>query len=297
VFARVLGVAAGGGFPQWNCACRQCAAARAGRVPAAPHAALAVSADGRAWHLVNATPDVAAQIEAAPPLHPGPGARETPVAGVVLTDAEFDHTIGLLVLREGSALDVYGTPPVLRCLEHDFPVRRLVADYAAFRWHPVEPDVTFELCDGLRVTLFPVADKPPRYTGRKDPEPGMVAGCRVEDPVTGGRLVWAPQIGRMDGRLRAELDAADCALADGTFWTEHEMAEAGVGATPAAAMGHLPLAGPDGLAAGLAGTKAGRKLLVHVNNTNPVHDPSGPERRALADLGVEVAHAGLTLEL
>lgn len=306
MLARVLGVAAGGGYPQWNCACGQCARARAGAAAPGLHAALAVSATGDRWYLVNATPDVARQIEQNAVLHPGPGPRQTPVAGVVLTDAEFDHTIGLLMLREGAQLDVYATAPVLRCLEDDFPVRRLVRDYADFRWHTVAVDVSFTLPHGLSVTLFPVADKKPRYAGRSAPEPGAVTGCRIEDPNTGGRLVWAPQVGRFDERLRAELDAADCALVDGTFWTEHEMADAGVGRLPAAAMGHLPLGGDGGdggdnggggLAAMFAATSAGRKLLTHINNTNPVNDPLSEQRRVLAALGVEVAHAGLSLEL
>lgn len=295
--ACVLGVAAGGGFPQWNCACQQCSAARAGTVEPSAHAGLAVSASGRVWHLINATPDVARQIECQPVLHPGPGPRDSPVASVILTDAEFDHTIGLLILREGAALDVYATAPVLRWLEDEFPVRRLVADYASFRWHEVAVNEPFTLSDGLVLTLFPVAEKPPRYTGHTAPAPGAVAGCRVEDPATGGRMVWAPQIGHWNDALKQELDAASYALVDGTFWTEDEMLSARVGTLPAAAMGHLPLGGEAGLAARVATTAAGRKLLVHINNTNPIHDPSSPQRQALAALGVEVAHAGLTLEI
>lgn len=262
-----------------------------------PHAALAVSGSGRVWHLLNATPDVTRQVESDTALHPGPGPRESPLAGVVLTDAEFDHTVGLLLLREGASVDVYATAAVQRCLEDDFPVRELVRDYAMFRWHTVEVDEPFELSDRLVVTLFPVAEKLPRYTGRRRPERGAVTGCRIEDCSTGGRLVWAPQVGRFDDRLVDELDAADCALVDGSFWSEDEMASTGVGQRSAAAMGHLPLRGEDGLAVRFAATKARRKLLVHINNTNPVHDPSSPERRVLAALGVEVAHAGLTVKL
>jgi pyrroloquinoline quinone biosynthesis protein B len=249
------------------------------------------------WHLVNATPDVTRQVESETVLHPGPGPRDSPLAGVILTDAEFDHTIGLLLLREGATLEVYGTAPVLRCLEDDFPVRRLVADYASFSWREVVVDEAFTLSGGLIVTLFPVAEKPPRYTGRTAAPSGAVTGCRIEDPTTGRRIVWAPQIGRWDDRLRHELDGASCALVDGTFWTEDEMESAGVGSIPAAAMGHLPLSGEAGLAVRLASTAADRKLLVHINNTNPVHDPSSPQRQTLTALGIEVAHAGLTLEI
>jgi pyrroloquinoline quinone biosynthesis protein B len=292
-----LGIAAGGGYPQWNCACSQCANARARALPGSPHAGLAVSGTGERWFLLNATPDVHRQIEADPALQPGPGVRTTPLAGVLLTDAEFDHTIGLLVLREGSTLAVYGTPPVLGALSEQFPVRGLLERYADIEWKEIDPGSSVPLDDRLEVTPFAVGAKPPRYLAMPKSDDRWVVGYRLADRVTGAVAVYAPAVAEWDDALEAELSAADCVFVDGTFWTDDEMQRAGTGTRSGADMGHLPISGLYGSAQHLEQLRARRKIYIHVNNTNPILDEDSVERRQLSDLGIEVGWAGLEIEL
>ncbi|WP_461157401.1 pyrroloquinoline quinone biosynthesis protein PqqB [Saccharopolyspora tripterygii] len=292
-----LGVAAGGGYPQWNCACPGCRKARTAPEQASPHAGMAVSGTGERWFLLNATPDVHHQIAADPSLHPGPGARETPVAGVLLTDAEFDHTIGLLVLREGSSLDVHGTAPVLAALTDHFPVRDLVADYAAVRWNTVDLGKPIDLDERLRVTAFATGSKPPRYVGHHAGPGDWETGYLLHDPVSGGTAVYAPTVPSWDENFAEQVAEADCVFVDGTFWTDDEMSRHGTGDRPGRSMGHMPVSGADGSARHLAALPARRKIYVHVNNTNPILDEASAERAELAALGIEVGRAGLEVEL
>ncbi|WP_326837362.1 pyrroloquinoline quinone biosynthesis protein PqqB [Amycolatopsis rhabdoformis] len=303
MFVHCLGVAAGGGFPQWNCACAGCRTARAKPEVASMHAGIAVSGDGEQWFLLNATPDVHHQIAADPSLHPGPGIRETPVAGVLLTDAEFDHTIGLLMLREESTLTVYGTAPVLEALTSSFPVRELVSDYAAFSWSRLEIGKPLELTDRVRVTPFKTGSKPPRYVGqgRHSPASGSSSewevGFRLEDTVTGGTVVYAPTLPRWDEQFAEQVAAADCVFLDGTFWTDDEMSCQGAGKRTGRSMGHMPVSGADGSARALAALAADRKIYTHINNTNPILDEASRERQWLTGLGIEVGRAGLEVEV
>lgn len=292
-----LGVAAGGGYPQWNCACPGCREVRTAPERASAHAGLAVSGTGDRWFLLNATPDVHHQINSDPSLHPGPGARETPVAGVLLTDAEFDHTIGLLVLREGSSLEVFGTAPVLAALTDHFPVRDLVSDYADVRWREVEIGKPVDLDERLQVTAFATGSKPPRYVGHH-PGPGdWEIGYVLHDQVSGGTAVYAPSVPSWDEHFAEQVADADCVFVDGTFWTDDEMSRSGTGDRPGRSMGHMPVSGADGSARHLAALAARRKIYVHVNNTNPILDEGSAERAELAALGIEVGRAGLEVEL
>ncbi|MEA5362570.1 pyrroloquinoline quinone biosynthesis protein PqqB [Amycolatopsis sp., V23-08] len=297
MFVHCLGVAAGGGYPQWNCACDGCRKARAKPEAATTHAGIAVSGTGERWFLLNATPEFHHQIAADPALHPGPGTRETPVAGVLLTDAEFDHTIGLLVLREGSALTVYGTSPVLDALTSSFPVRDLLSDYADLSWSRLEPGRPLDLDDRLRVTAFPTGSKAPRYVGRPRDSAEWEVGFRLEDRVTGGTVVYAPTLPRWDAAFAAQVASADCVFLDGTFWTDDEMSGQGAGNRTGRSMGHLPVGGADGSARALAALPAARKIYTHINNTNPMLDEESPQRRRLTDLGIEVGRAGLEVEV
>jgi coenzyme PQQ biosynthesis protein B len=307
----VLGVAAGGGFPQWNCACDLCDRCRRGGGPrASSHAGIAVRGDDGGWCLANATPDVHAQIEATPELWPTPAAagdasplraRSTPIASVVLTDAEFDHTIGLLLLREGAALDVWGTPAVLEVLAEDFPVRRLVDRYADFRWRELTPGKAAPVLPGVDVTPFAISDRAPRFSSRPD-RPDAVVALRFESTATGGSALWSPQVPAWTDEVRDAVADVDVAFIDGTFWTADELARTGAGSLAAPAMGHLPVGGPDGIAARLAATggTAGdrpRRLLAHINNTNPILDPGSPQRAELDALGIEIAPSGTSLDL
>jgi pyrroloquinoline quinone biosynthesis protein B len=297
VIVHVLGVAAGGGYPQWNCACATCRLARGGRARPLSHASVAFSATGRAWYLVNASPDVRQQVESCAALHPGPSTRSTPIAGVLLTDAELDHTLGLLVLREGTGLAVFATTPVLEALRTAFPVRRILDRYAPFDWRVLEPGVPLPLDDGaLGVEAFRTGSRPPRYAMGEEGGDWAV-GFRIEDRRTGGVAVYAPGVESWTPEVAAAAATADCVLFDGTFWCDDEMRRSGAGTRSAGAMGHLPIAGPAGSAERLARLPARHRLYVHVNNTNPVLDRASPERRALAALGLEVAADGMALEL
>ncbi|TDD37356.1 pyrroloquinoline quinone biosynthesis protein PqqB [Saccharopolyspora elongata] len=295
-----LGVAAGGGYPQWNCACAGCRKARSNPELGSMHAGLAVSGDGERWFLLNATPDVHHQIAMDRCLHPGPGIRTTPVAGVLLTDAEFDHTIGLLMLREESSLTVYGTYPVLEALALWFPVRELLSDYADLSWSLVEIGKPLDLDDRLRVTAFLTGSKAPRYMGRSQlhrESKEWEMGFRLEDKVTGGTAVYAPTLPRWDEKFAEQVASADCVFLDGTFWTDDEMSCRGAGSRSGRSMGHMPVSGEDGSALALAALPAKRKIYTHINNTNPILDEGSEERRWLAGLGIEVGRAGLEVEL
>jgi pyrroloquinoline quinone biosynthesis protein B len=303
VFVHCLGVAAGGGYPQWNCACAGCRKARARPEVATTHAGIAVSGTGEKWFLLNATPDVHHQIAAAPSLHPGPEIRATPVAGVLLTDAEFDHTIGLLMLREESTLTVYGTEPVLEALTSSFPVRELLSDYAHISWSRIDIGKPLELDDRLRATAFLTGAKAPRYVGRarhsplRDSSSEWEVGFRLEDTVTGGTVVYAPTLPRWDEKFARQVAAADCVFLDGTFWTDDEMSCQGAGSRTGRSMGHMPVSGADGSARALAALGAKRKIYTHINNTNPILDEESRERQWLTSLGIEVGRAGLEVEV
>ncbi len=295
--ARLLGTAAGGGLPQWNCACAICAGARrqgGGRT----QDSLAITGTGDSWYLVNASPDVRAQILAAPELAAGPGRRETPLRGVLLTDGELDHTIGLLALREGSPLDVYAPAPVLAALDSDFPARRILGPYGSVSWHAVRPGGTVELDGQLSATAIPLSAKRPRYAdsspaGGEPAEPWVVA-YRFDDRVTGGSLVYAPCLAGWPPPLAEAAAGAACVILDGTFFHDDEMLRATGQDRPARAMGHLPV---TDTCPRLSALPAARKLYTHLNNTNPALAADSPERAGLAAAGIEVACDGLLLEL
>lgn len=304
MFVHVLGTAAGGGYPQWNCACRLCRRARSSpdRFPPRLHASLAFGVDRRRWYLVNATPDVRFQIESFTALQPGPDLRHTPICGVLLTDAELDHTLGLFMLREGAALDVYGTAAVLGALRADLPVERLIAPYAQFRWHEVNTGEPFLLDqDRLQVTAIRLGTKRPRYVASAESggasHDDWVVGYRLEDRESGGAVVYAPGVERWTSALDAALDGADAIFLDGTFWSEDEMALTGAGTLTARQMGHVPVSGPGGTAERLRPLAAKDRIYVHINNTNPVLDSDSAERRMLEDWGLIVGSDGMDLEV
>ncbi|MFJ8440407.1 pyrroloquinoline quinone biosynthesis protein PqqB [Kitasatospora griseola] len=293
---RVLGTAAGGGLPQWNCACPTCAKARA----AGPGAwrtqeCLAVGVSDDAWWLVNASPDLRAQLLAAPDLAPPDGTRRTPLRGVLLTDGELDHTTGLLALREGAELDVHAPPPVWRSLGEVLPLRGLLACYGASRWHPL--DRPLRLDGGLTVDAFPVSDKRPRWAAHVDaPGPWTVA-YRFTDTRSGACAVYAPSLAHWPDGFDAFLAGADCLLLDGTFWSDEELRHVTGERRTARAFGHLPIAGPDGTLRRLRPHPGARRLYTHLNNTNPLTDPDSDRHKELAAEGVEVAGDGMELQL
>jgi pyrroloquinoline quinone biosynthesis protein B len=256
-----------------------------------------VSGSGRRWFLINATPDVHHQIAADKWLHPGPGMRFTPVAGVLLTDAEFDHTIGLLILREGSALTIYGTAAVRCALTEHFPVTRLLGNYAELRWQEIQPGQPVRLDERLAATPFVTGGKRPRYITGPESAGDWVVGYRLEDSVSGAVAVYAPAVPGWEPGLVHQLSSADCVFVDGTFWTDDEMLRTGTGKRRASEMGHMPISGDDGSAVRLASLPARRKVYTHINNTNPVLDEASAERRQVAELGIEVGAGGWEVEI
>jgi pyrroloquinoline quinone biosynthesis protein B len=301
VWVRVLGSAAGGGFPQWNCACPSCRAVRDGSRTARPRtqSSVAVSPDYRRWFLLNASPDIHAQIESFPALHPfsGPdGGRAVPVQAVLLTDAELDHTLGLLLLREGRGLVVHATEVTRDTLYDGTSVLRTLEAYAPVEWQPVVLEADVPLGDGLSYRAF---DVPTTKRARFGPAQakGRVVGYRLTDERSGGSLVCLPAVQELTAEVRAQLNGCACLLVDGTCWHDDELIRLGLAGKTARAMGHLPIAGPGGSLEQLAPLPIERKIYIHINNTNPILLEDSPERHLTEQRGMEVAVDGLELEI
>lgn len=299
---RVLGSAAGGGFPQWNCNCANCDGVRRGTIAATARtqSSLAVSANGEDWLLINASPDVLAQIRATPALQPARAVRDTGIAAVLLMDAQIDHVTGLLMLREHrQPLPLYATRTVLRDLDQGFPLRGILSHYCGVETVELAPDgapFTEPRLPGVDFHALALDSKPPPYSpNRASPQPGDNIGLRIVDRATGRRAFYAPGLGAISPAVRAELDAADVVLVDGTFWTDDEMPRLGLSSKRARDMGHLAQTGPDGMIAALDRCPAARKILIHINNTNPILVDDSPERRELAAHGIEVAFDGMEI--
>lgn len=301
---RVLGSAAGGGFPQWNCNCHNCDGVRRGTVQATPRtqSSLALSGDGPDSILVNASPDILQQLRQTPALQPARATRDTAIAAVLLMDAQIDHVTGLLMLREHrQALPLYATAAVLDDLGAAFPLTRMLSHYCGLQTHTLPSDGTpFSVppLDGTVLTAVPLQSKAPPYSpGRHAPRVGDNIGLRIEDRRSGRRAFYAPGLGSVDDNVFAELHSADIVLVDGTFWREDEMQSLGFSAKAAADMGHLPLSGPGGMIEILDQLPASRKILIHINNTNPVLVEDSPERAVLARHGIELAYDGMEIAL
>lgn len=295
--ARVLGSAAGGGLPQWNCGCPQCVRARAGDpdVPARSQPSLALSADGARWSLLNASPDVRDQLARFPALHPRPGTRDVPLDTVVLTNPDLDHVMGLLVLREALPHRIVSTPWVRDVvLEHNAVFRLLEPAWGIVK---LDQPIALDREGQLEARLFPVPGKPPAWAAKLAANHAeATAGVRVTDLRTGRRLVYAPGIQGLDPGTLAELEAADVAFADGTFFRADELSQLRPGAPDAHAMGHAPITGARGTLQHLAGLRA-RVFYTHLNNTNPAHDAGSEAAAAIRRAGVGIATDGLELEL
>ena len=301
MWVRVLGSAAGGGSPQWNCACPTCRAVRDGSRPSRPRtqSSIAVSPDYRRWFLLNASADIHAQIEAFPALHPSIGARGdrlSPLQAVLLTDAELDHTLGLLLLREGRGLELHATEAAYDTLNHGTSLLRTLDAYCPVKWQPVVPEAAVPLGDGLSYQAFDVpTTKSVRFgPGRKS---GRVVGYRLTDERNGRALVYLPSVQELTAAVRARLDDCACLLVDGTCWHDDELIELGMAGKTARDMGHLPIDGPDGSLEQLAPLPIERRIYIHINNTNPILLEDAPERRILEQHGMEVAVDGLELRI
>ncbi|MGH3172067.1 MAG: pyrroloquinoline quinone biosynthesis protein PqqB, partial [Trebonia sp.] len=296
---RVLGSAAGGGFPQWNCDCPCCRAVRDGSRPARPRtqSSVAVSADGERWFLLNASPDIHRQVEAFPPLRPRSG-RASAIAAVLLTDAELDHTLGLLLLRESSGVRVHGTQTAKTVMLNDTGFLPTLQAYCPVDWTPVVPGADVRLDDGLSYRAFDVPTrKRPRFPGTDAGAEGTVTGYRITDQRAGRALVFLPVIQELTPEIRDEIGDCACLFFDGTCWTDDEMIALGLAGKTSRDMGHMPVSGPAGSLDVLASLPAGRKIYTHLNNTNPLLLEDSQERKAVEDAGLEIAYDGMELTI
>ncbi|MFJ3260043.1 pyrroloquinoline quinone biosynthesis protein PqqB [Pseudomonas sp. NPDC086581] len=301
---RILGSAAGGGFPQWNCNCRNCRGVRDGSVIAQPRtqSSIALSDDGENWILCNASPDIRAQLASFPALQPARRLRDSAIAAIVLLDSQIDHTTGLLSLREGCPHEVWCTEMVHQDLSTGFPLFPMLSHWNGGLKHRLialdaEP-FSIPACPGLRLTAIALRSSAPPYSPhRGNPHPGDNIGLFIEDLSTGGKLFYAPGLGQVDDELLAWMRRADCLLVDGTLWRDDEMRVCEVGDKLGSEMGHLAQSGPGGMIEVLDGIDGPRKVLIHINNTNPILDIASPERAELDARGIEVAFDGMGIFL
>jgi len=296
----VLGAAAGGGLPQWNANGPMNERARAGDPDCPPQtqSSIAVSADDEHWVVFNASPDMRAQLNAAPQLHPKAGERRhTPIAGIVLTNADVDHIAGLLTVRERQAFDLFASARVLDALNANPVFDVLNPDFVTR--HPVTLSQSFE-CAGLTITLFAVPGKVALFLEKEGEagfgtQQGDTVGALVE--AGGKRLAYIPGCAAVPDDLKARVAGADCLLFDGTLYTDDEMVSGGESPKTGARMGHISIAGDDGAIAAWDGVEIGRKFFIHLNNTNPVWLRTSQERRAVEAAGWSVCYDGMEISL
>jgi pyrroloquinoline quinone biosynthesis protein B len=301
---RVLGSAAGGGFPQWNCNCANCDGVRRGTIAARPRtqSSIAVTEDEQDWVLINASPDLLAQIKATPALQPARAVRDSGIAAVLLMDAQIDHVTGLLMLRErGTPLPLYATAQVMADLKNGLNIASALAHYCKLDWRQIAPgDSSFPIAPltHTRFSALTLDSKAPPYSPhRNDPHPGDNIGLSITNSGNGRSAFYAPGLGALSPAVLEAMKAADVLLVDGTFWRADEMIQLRLSAKTAADMGHLPQQGPGGMIETLDTMPAARKILIHINNSNPILREDSAERALLAEHGIEVAHDGMEIDL
>jgi pyrroloquinoline quinone biosynthesis protein B len=306
---KILGSAAGGGFPQWNCGCRHCAASRAGTFQgmSRTQTQVAVSNDGRAWFLLNTSPDLRTQIEATRELHPRCAGRDSPINAVLLTSGDVDQIAGLLSLRELQPFRIYCTASIRQILQQDNSIFGMLNRVSGqVSWTEIRCDASFPLLtieeneSGMRCTVFSLGSHYPPYVSRE-----RAASLKAEEALlgltlassSGGQLTYMPAVPAVDATLIEHMEAADLLLFDGTFWSDDELIRVQGGGSTARQMGHIPVSGADGSLHMLARLKHPRKIFVHVNNTNPMLNKSGPQYEEVRAAGWEVAEDGWSFEL
>jgi pyrroloquinoline quinone biosynthesis protein B len=295
----VLGSAAGGGFPQWNSNAEGCRRARAGDPAALPRtqASIAVSRDGARWFLINASPDLREQIGRRQFLHPKEGLRSSPIAGVVLTGGDVDAIAGLLTLRERQPFTLYATARILGVLDAN-PIFEVLAR-AVVKRQAVALDTPVLLDEGLSVELFAVPGKTPLYLEESDAPAIEISEATVAAAISDGAttVFYIPGCAAMTPDLARRLAGAALVFFDGTMWRDDEMVEAGLGSKTGRRMGHMSLDGPEGTMAAFEGLGVRRKVLIHINNSNPVLIEDSPQRALAAARGWEVAYDGMEMTL
>jgi pyrroloquinoline quinone biosynthesis protein B len=300
----ILGSAAGGGFPQWNCNCRNCAGVRAGTVRARTRTQSSIFVrpdDGDDGILFNASPDVLQQIRANPVLQPARRVRDSAIAAVVLIDGQVDHATGLLMLRErGTPLPLWCTDPVAEDLSSGLPLLKVLDHYCGVERHRITLDgAWFEIAGvpGLKLRALPLSSKAAPYSPhREQPVAGDNIGVVITDVARGSSLFYAPGLGAITPPVFDAMAGSDCVLVDGTFWRDDEMPSLGLSHKSAREIGHLPQSGPDGMIEWMRKlSPRTRRLLIHINNTNPILDEDSAERAALTAERIEVCADGQQL--
>jgi pyrroloquinoline quinone biosynthesis protein B len=302
---RVLGAAAGGGFPQWNCNCHNCAGVRAGTVRATPRTQSSIAVRGSApgWALINVSPDILAQLRANPEFQPGRSLRDTSIAGILLVDGQVDHTTGLYMLRESTRpWNVWCTDSTYADLTRGNPILSVLGHFCGVERHRIDLQggrFSIDGVAGVRWRALPVPGKPAPYSpNRESPIPGDNIALVITDEGSGRSAVYAPGLGAMDDRVWAEMQSAACVLVDGTFWTDDEMIRLGASQKRARDIGHLAQSGPGGMLEWFDRLpRDTRRVLIHINNTNPILDQDSEQAAELARRGVEVAFDGMEIEL
>lgn len=303
---RVLGSAAGGGFPQWNCNCRNCSGVRSGAIHARARTQSSIAVTGKtpgSWALVNASPDILTQLQANNLLQPARAIRDTAITAIVLVDGQVDHTTGLLMLREATRpWPLWCTDSVYADLTRGNPILEVLSHYCGVDRRRIDlqsEGFGIEAVAGVQWRALPVASKPAPYSpNREAPVPGDNVALVISSAETGKSALYAPGLGEIEPHVWEAMQGVDCVLVDGTFWTDEEMIRLGLSAKRARQIGHLPQSGAGGMLEWLERLPAStRKILIHINNTNPILEETSPERAQLQRRGVEVAWDGMDIVL
>lgn len=308
----ILGSAAGGGFPQWNCACSNCSRLRSGKLrgQSRTQVQLALSLDDKHWCLINASPDLRTQIEATPELQPSQLAhqqtRTTPISAVVLTNGDLDQTLGLLLLREFQPVEIYATPSVHKILTEEnsfFRMLQRVRPQAV--WHGIVPDTGFDLSaeteKSVRFTPIPLPGRFPEYVSPEVstmlPPSEAVFALEIQSLATGKKMIYCPGLPQISEDLVARFASCDLLLVDGTFWSDDELIRTAGANRTARQMGHVPISGDSGSLEQLREVTRPRKIYTHINNTNPILDEDSAETAQVTAAGWTVAHDGMSFDL
>jgi len=304
MFVHVLGSGAGGGFPQWNCNCANCKGVREGTIKASPRtqSSIAVSANGTDWILFNTSPDIKKQLDQFPALQPAREVRDTAITAIVITDAQIDHVTGMLTLREhNKPWEVYTTRAVYEDLTTGFPIFNIFSHFRGINHHEIATDqssFTIPTAEGLVFTAVPLKSEAPPYSPhRHNTVPGDNVGIKIEDTRTGKNLFYAPGLGVAEDHVLEYMRDADTVLVDGTVWTDDEMSHEGISDKRAQEMGHLDQSSEGGIMSLLNAMQKPRKILIHINNTNPILNEESEQRQILNKAGIEVAYDGMDIEL
>ncbi|NUF43890.1 pyrroloquinoline quinone biosynthesis protein PqqB [Acinetobacter pittii] len=303
MYIYVLGSAAGGGFPQWNCNCPNCDGVRTGTIQAKARtqSSIAVSENGTDWVLLNASPDIRQQLFEFKAAQPARKLRDTGITSVILMDSQLDHTTGLLTLREGCPMNVWCTAMVHQDLTSGFPVFNMLKHWnGGLQYNEINPKQAFKIDGFENLEFLPLIIKsaaPPYSPHRNDPHDGDNIALIIKDHKTQKQLFYAPGLGKIDDQIMQIMQSSDCVMIDGTLWTDDEMQQTGVGTKTGREMGHLYISGEGGSLSYLNQLSTPKKVLIHINNTNPILNEDSAQFAELKANGVEVAYDGMQIEL